>query len=162
MKVAARWGILPLAILLAYVLGAQDYRAKVQGTITDSSQASVAGAKVTLANAATGVETVRLSSATGQYMFDFVEPGTYNLAVERAGFGSHVEKGIVVQVRGDVTVDVALQVGSLSQRVEVTGAAVALQFNTSTMSVTVDRKMLDNLPVLARNPFSLALLDPAV
>lgn len=162
MRVAARWGGPALAILLICAVSAQDYRGKVQGVVTDSSQASVAGAKVVLANTATGVETVRLSSATGQYMFDFVEPGAYNIVVEQAGFGRFIQRDVVVQVRGDVTVNVVLQVGAVSEKVEVVATAVALQFNTSTMAMTVDRKMLDDLPVLARNPFSLALLDPAV
>jgi hypothetical protein len=150
-----------LAILLVSVVSAQDYRAKVQGVVTDTSQAAVAGARVVLANAATGVETVRPSSPTGQYIFDFVEPGTYNVMVEHPGFGKFVEKNVTVQVRGDVTVNVLLKVGSLAESVTVADTAVDLQFNTSTMSLTVDRKMLEELPVLARNPFSLALLDPA-
>ncbi|MFB3829954.1 MAG: carboxypeptidase regulatory-like domain-containing protein [Bryobacteraceae bacterium] len=140
---------------------AQDYRARVQGAITDSTQAAVPGARVVLANTQTGVETVKLSNEAGRYLFDFVEPGAYNLIVEAAGFGKFVQQNILVQVRGDVTVDAHLTVGSVSETVTVSERAVSLQFNTATMDMTIDRRMLDDLPAQQRNPFSLALLDPA-
>ena len=154
--------VLIAAAIAVPELCAQDYRAKVQGVVTDASQAAIAGAKVTLVNAETGVETVKLSSSSGQYIFDFVEPGNYRVMVEHTGFGRFVEENVVVQVRGDVTVNARLKVGSIQETVTVTDQAIALQFNTSTMSITVDRKMLDELPVEQRNPFTLALLlDPA-
>ena len=152
---------LTLAMLFTSLSSAQDYRAKVQGVITDTTQAAIVGARVALLNVATGVETIKSSGETGQYLFDFVEPGAYSITVDHPGFGRFVEKNVVVQVRGDVTVNVTLKVGSTSESVTVSDAAIALQFNSSTMSVVVDRKMLDDLPVQQRNPFSLALLDPA-
>ena len=92
-----------------FLLCAQDYWARVQGLVTDSTGAVVAGARVTLTNTNTGVEAVRESNANGQHLFDFVEPGTYQLAAELAGFARFVQQGILVQVRGDVTVDAVLR-----------------------------------------------------
>jgi len=63
---------------------------------------------------------------------------------------------------GDVTVNANLTVGSVAETVNVTEEVSSVQFNTSTMTTTVQGVMLDNLPVLARNPFTLALLNPAV
>jgi hypothetical protein len=140
----------------------QDYRGRVQGVITDPSAAGIANAKITLRNTNTGIEQAKESGATGQYIFDFVEPGTYSISVEASGFGKYVQENIAVGVRGDVTVNVALQVGDLVQTVTVAEAAVALQFNTSSLTQAIDGKMLMELPVLARNPFTLALLNPAV
>ncbi|MCZ2073730.1 MAG: TonB-dependent receptor [Bryobacterales bacterium] len=153
-----------LAVALLFVLPAfaQDYRAKVQGVITDPSQAVVVGAEVNLLNQNTGVSTSRLTNETGQYAFDFVEPGTYTITVTLPGFAKFVQENIQVQVRGDVTVNASLQPGAVTETINVTGTAVALQFNTSTMELTVDRKMLDSMPIMQRNPFTLALLDPAV
>jgi len=62
----------------------QDYRARLQGTVTDASQAAIAGATVTLKNVATGVTTVQQSNEYGHYLFDLVEPGTYVLTVASA------------------------------------------------------------------------------
>ena len=67
-----------------------------------------------------------------------------------------------MQTRADVTVNFNLKPGGTVETITVTGSAVSLQFNTTTRELTVDRKMLMDLPVKARNPFTLALLDPAV
>lgn len=151
-----------LLLLGSHILNAQDYRAKVQGIVTDTSQAIIIGAKVTLHNDDTGVDSVKLTNDAGFYVFDFVEPGTYTVTVEQTGFKSFVQRNVVVKVRADVTVNAALSVGAVAETVTVEATAVALQFNTSTMELTVDRKMLNDLPILARNPFTLALLNPAV
>ena len=154
----------PVALTLAAtcLLLAQDYRARVQGTVTDSSEAAVAGAKVTLRNINTGIEVVKESAANGHYLFDFVEPGTYHVSVEMAGFAKSSKENILVQTRADVTADFAIKPGSVVESVNVSTTAVQLQFNTSTRDLTIDRKQLTDLPVKARNPFTLALLDPAV
>ncbi|MFB3827766.1 MAG: carboxypeptidase regulatory-like domain-containing protein [Bryobacteraceae bacterium] len=142
--------------------GAQDYRGKVQGVVTDSTQAVIVGAKVLLANDKTGVVSAKETNASGRYFFDLVDPGAYTVTVEAAGFSKFIQQNVVVQVSGDVTVDAALAVGALTEAVVVKESPVTVQFNTSTMQMTVDRKMLDDLPAMARNPFTMALLDPAV
>jgi len=154
---------LKLALLAATSAAyAQDYRAKVQGLITDSTNASVAGAKVTLRNQGTGIEAARLSGPAGNYIFDFVEPGAYTVSAEFAGFSRTTRQNVTVQTRADVTVNLSLNPGQVADSITVTDAAPQLQFNSSTRELTVDRKMLSELPVKQRNPFSLALLDPAV
>jgi len=70
---------LALTGLLTGIATAQDYRAKVQGIVTDPSQAAVMDAKVTLKNINTGVENARQTDSTGHYLFDFVQPGTYSV-----------------------------------------------------------------------------------
>jgi hypothetical protein len=147
---------------VALCVSAQDYRAKVQGIITDSSDAAVPGARVTLRNNATGISATRESGPTGQYLFDNVEPGTYTVTAEFEGFSRQVQENVLVQTRADVTTNFALRPGGTVETVTVEASAVTLQFNTTTRELTVDRKMLMELPVKARNPFTLALLDPAV
>jgi hypothetical protein len=153
---------LALILLLSLPLSAQDYRAKIQGIVTDSSDAAMAGAKVTIRNINTGIAAVRDAGANGAYLFDNVEPGNYVVTAEYAGFSKQQQEGVLVQTRADVTVNFRLQPGALVETVTVTGQAVSLQFNTTTRELTIDRKMLMDLPVKARNPFTLALLDPAV
>jgi len=148
--------------LLAGVASGQDYRAKIQGVVTDTSQAVVVGASVTLLNENTGITNTKATNEVGQYVFDFVEPGSYTVTITMAGFAKFVQEKIPVQVRGDITVNATLQPGQVTETINVTEVAVSLQFNTSTMELTVDRKMLNDLPIMQRNPFTLALLDPAV
>lgn len=149
-------------IVLAGTMAAQDYRARVQGTVSDSSQAVVVGATVHLLNTVTGYSVTRLSDSTGRYLFDFVEPGPYEIRVEMPGFATVIQRNVQVQVRGDVTVDFMLTPSQVSQQITVSEAPVSVQFNTSSIETTIDRKMLNELPILARNPFSLALLDTSV
>jgi len=141
---------------------AQDYRAKIQGIVTDSSDATIVGAKVTIRNINTGISAVRDTGVNGAYLFDNVEPGTYTVSAELQGFARQVQENVLVQTRADVTANFSLRPGSMVETVTVSAQAVTLQFNTSTRELTVDRKMLMDLPVKARNPFTLALLDPAV
>jgi hypothetical protein len=140
----------------------QDYRAKLQGLVTDPTNAVIAGAKVTLQNDNTGIAAVRDTDSSGKYFFDYVEPGDYTVICEAAGFAKTIQQNVTVQVRGDVTVNLTLTVGALAESVTVTAAPAAVQFNTTSRELTVDRKLISELPVIARNPFTLALLDPAV
>ncbi|MCC6860431.1 MAG: TonB-dependent receptor, partial [Bryobacterales bacterium] len=151
-----------LAALAPQPAGAQDYRARVQGSVLDQSEAAVVGAKVTLLNVNTGVETNRPSDATGHFLFDYVPPGTYTVKVEMAGFAPFTQENITVLTRGDVTVNAKLAISGVTQTVNVSEVALTLETNTTTMAQTVTGKMLGDLPVLARNPFTLVLLDPAV
>ena len=138
---------------LAWPAVGQDYRARVRGVVTDSSQAVVPGARVLLRNTETGVEVVREADASGQYLFDFVDPGTYTLLCEHAGFSRFVQEKLAVQVRGDISLDVTLRVGQASETVTVSETPVAVQFNSSTLEMVVDRS-LSTHPEIAFNACS--------
>ena len=148
-------------VLLSTVLAAQDLRARVQGLVSDGTGAVVSGAAVTLRNQDTGVQAKQETSAVGQYLFDFVLPGTYTVTVELAGFKQFLQRNILVQARGDVTVNSMLEIGNTRESVTVEASPVAVQFNTSTMSTTIDTKMANSLPIISRNPFLLVALNPA-
>jgi len=153
---------LGLIALVAGIATAQEYRGRVQGIVADPSQAGVANANITLRNVNTGVESTRQADAAGHYLFDFVQPGIYSVAVQAAGFSRFVQENITVLTGGDVTVNATLTVGSVNETVNVTEEVSSLEFNTSSMTTTVQGVMLEDIPVLARNPFTLALLNPAV
>jgi hypothetical protein len=161
---ARRLGMLCAALLLAGSPGlrAQDYRGKVQGIVTDPSNSAVAGAQVTLTNVGTGVKAEKLTDASGRYLFDFVIPGMYEVTVDAKGFDKYSRTNIQVVTRGDVTVDAVLTLAGMTQKVEVAEAAPGIEFNTASMMTTVQGNMLKDIPVLARNPFTLAMLNPAV
>lgn len=151
-----------VVLLCATAAMAQDYRGKVQGIVTDSSQAAVVGAKVSLKNVDTGIEAVKQTDGTGRYAFDFVQPGNYSLTIEAAGFNKFAQGNISVLTRGDVTVNGQLTVGGVTETVNVTEQVAQVQFNSATMTTMVTGQLLKDVPVLARNPFTLALLNPAV
>ena len=149
-------------VFAAWMLFSQDYRAKIQGIVTDASGASVPNATVSIRNVNTGIGVTKATGANGAYLFDNVEPGAYRVVAESQGFSRQQQEGVLVQTRADVTVNFELRPGTLVETVNVTGQAVSLQFNSTTRELTIDSKMLMDLPVKARNPFTLALLDPAV
>ena len=152
-------GLVPLT---AGIAGAQEYRGRVQGAVTDPSNAVVVGATVTLRNINTSIETVRTTDSTGHYLFDLVEPGMYALAVQLEGFSRFVQENILVENRSDVTVNAVLRIGTIAETVTISASPVGVKFNTTTMELTADNTMVKNLPIVARNPFTLVLLNPAV
>src|SRR2546422_162721 len=120
--------IFVVAAAISPLLG-QEARGRVQGIVTDPSQAAVAGAKVTLSNVKTGIENVKPTDATGLYRFDFVIPGIYKVTVEAAGFNKFVQENIEVQTAGDVTVNAALKLGDVAQTVTVSETGAEIQSN---------------------------------
>lgn len=151
-----------LLVLGAQVGAAQDLRGKIVGTVTDGTGAVIPAASVTLANDNTNVEVTAQTTAAGQYLFDFVLPGTYTVTVEAEGFRSFRQQNILVQTRADITVNAALELGAVTETVTVEEAPVAVQFTTTTMETTLDTKLSQELPLLNRNPYMLAALNPAV
>ena len=153
---------LTAALLIATPALGQEYRGRVQGSVTDETSLAVPGANVTLRNDATGVVVTRISGPEGRYLFDYVDPGTYTLTTELSGFATVVQRNVLVQARGDVTVDVAMKVAGLSETVTVETTPVAIQFNTSSKDLTLDQSLIDAIPNISRNPTQLAYLSPVV
>jgi hypothetical protein len=149
-------------LLLASPVFGQDYRSRIQGSVTDPSDAAIVGAQVTLMNTKTGVSTVQGTNVAGHYLFDLVEPGTYTITVESPGFSRFVQEQLSVSSRADVTVDAQMQVGEVSETVTVTAEAASLQFNNAKLETTVNQQLTSSLPQLYRNVFLLAQLDPSV
>src|SRR5688500_9142402 len=100
-------------------LEAQDFRGRVQGTITDPSKAAVAGATMTLKNVNTGVPAVRQTNESGRYLFDLIDPGSYEVSVEYPGFNRFLQQNVTLQSRGDITVDATLKTGDVQESVTV-------------------------------------------
>jgi hypothetical protein len=148
--------------MLAGSAAAQDYRARVQGSVFDESKGALPGVTVTLRNDATGVATDRITDAEGRYLFDFVEPGTYSLVAELEGFKRAEQRNIRVQQRGDVTVELVLSIGGLEETVTVEAPPVMVQFNTSSSDLTLEKQLIDQVPIAGRNPYSLSNMDPTL
>ncbi len=157
-----RLTLLPLAAVLAAGLFSQEYRGRIQGAVTDTSQAAVVGAAVTLLNVKTGVATTQETNEAGRYLFDLVDPGTYTVTVEFAGFSKFLQENVNLQLRGDMTVNATLNAGDVRQSVTVSAEANVVQFNTAKLETTVDSKLTGSVPQLYRTPYLLAQLDPAV
>jgi carboxypeptidase family protein len=154
-----------LVILLLSLTGliyAQDYRAKLQGIVSDASGGGLAGAKVTLRNVGTGVEVTRQTNAEGLYIFDFVESGTYLVTVEAQGFKRFEQRNIPVQNRGDITVNAKMEIGGVSEVITIQDSPVAVQFNSSSDTMTIGNEIITQIPLRGRNPYNVVTLDPTI
>src|SRR5690242_18964079 len=129
--------LFPCSLLIAASLWAQDFRARVQGVVTDPLNAAISQATVTLLNTNTKTATVRTPDQSGRYLFDFVEPGTYTFTAQGPGFGKFVQENVQVLVRSDLTINVPLRIGDVSSKVTVADSAVEIQCYTTTLSQTV-------------------------
>ncbi|PYT27147.1 MAG: hypothetical protein DMG57_19290 [Acidobacteria bacterium] len=156
------WGVaFSLWLLFTTLCLAQTFRARVEGLVTDESSAVVANASVTLLNVNTGIQVFHKTSASGLYLFDNVDPGTYSLTVEMSGFSKFMQENILVQSGGDVTVNVGLKLGSVQSTMTVSEGPVAVEFNSSNKDLVIDTKLAEEVPRLDRNPFKLSLLAPS-
>ena len=141
---------------------AAQYRGTITGVVTDPSGSVVPSAKVTMVNTATSAATVQMTNASGLYTFTYVQPGDYTVTVEKSGFQKFSSTAHVLAT-SDVTVNATLKLGNVAQTVTVTGTTGQhVEFHSSSMKMVVQGANLANLPVLARNPFTLALLDASV
>jgi hypothetical protein len=151
-----------LLTLACSALLAQDFRAKISGRVSDASNSAVPNANVSLLNKKTGVKRTSESNGEGLYRFDFVDPSEYTVTVEVAGFATFVQELPEVQAQADVTVNAVMRPSDVRETITVSEAAVQVNFNSTTVALTIDQKLTEEVPRFDRNPFKLALLDPAV
>lgn len=154
--------LLLLVIALSTALPAQEFRGRIGGSIVDATGGAVPGATVTLLNTQTAVTVTRQSNEVGQYIFDLISPGNYSVTVELKGFTKWLQENIILQQRGDLTINVVLKPGDIKETVTVSAEASMVQFSNAKLDTTVDSKIVNNMPQIYRSPFLLAQLDPAV
>jgi hypothetical protein len=154
------------AAILVLALGvwatAQESRGTLAGLVTDPSGARVSGAEVVATNASTGVVYRTETNLSGAYTIPFVPPGEYAVKVTATGFKSFERSPIVMQVQSKVDVDVTLELGSISDVVEVRGDAPVLDTATASTGQVIENRRIVELPLNGRNPLALAQISPGV
>jgi hypothetical protein len=126
---------------------AQAVNATLLGTVTDSSGASVASAKVTATEVTTGVSHPGQTNGSGNYTFPDMPPGAYEVTVEAPGFKKEQRKDITVLVDTNTRVDVQLQPGSVNETIEVTGAPPLLQTDSASTGEKLDTTLVEQTPL---------------
>lgn len=134
----------------------------LRGTVTDQSGGLVAGATVTLTNTGTGIARTTTTKSDGTYLFDLVQVGTYKAAVEKSGFSTFVQTGIVLEINQFGRLDVALRVGQTSETVEVNANVVQVDTTSAVLGKVEDQRMINDLPLLDRDTLQLGLLQAGV
>jgi Carboxypeptidase regulatory-like domain/TonB dependent receptor-like, beta-barrel len=137
---------------------AQKDTGSIAGTVKDTSGALVAGAKVTVVDVDRGLAFTTATSDVGEYVAGPLRVGNYTVTVEQTGFKKAVSVPVALDVQQRVVVNVTMEVGQVSERVEVSGAAPLLETETSGLGQVIDNKRVANLPLNGRNFAQLALL----
>jgi len=139
-------------------LFAQSYQGGIRGAVSDAQGAAVAGAKVTLSDDATGTARSALSNDSGGYDFASLVPSTYTIIAEKPGFKKFERKNIVLGTQQELTIDLKLDVGSVSESVLVTEEVPLIEVSNASEGQVLDNKKLVELPNLGRNPFMMSKL----
>src|SRR5581483_8242017 len=138
---------------LAVPAFAQD--ASLSGTVTDDTKAVLAGATITATSLETGVQTVAVADATGQYRLR-LPAGTYKLLAELSGFGPVVIQQVELLVGQNATVPLTLKVAQLTEALTVTAESPLVDTSSSQVAGNVDRRQMESLPLQGRNWMELS------
>ncbi|HYM05843.1 MAG TPA: TonB-dependent receptor, partial [Terriglobales bacterium] len=149
-------------LLSAATVWAQLYSSTVSGLVTDPSGAVVPGAQVKLVDEQKGYSFAATSDSTGRYLFRSIPPGSYKVSVQAQGFQAQEQPGVKVDINQNVTVNFALQVGVTAQAIEVSEAAQLLSTQDAVTGQLVDRKFINDLPLVSRSVTDLAFLTPGI
>ena len=160
---------LGLSCLAAVVLGftilplhAQSTPQTIQGLVTDQSDAVVPGAVVTITNLATGIKTPTSTNETGNYSFQLVPVGNYEVTCKLEGFKTKTVPDLRVATGDQKRKDFVLELGDISETIEVVASAVGLYTENATIGAVVENKRIIELPLNGRNMVQLAVLVPGV
>ncbi len=153
---------LSVLLLTPPAVRSQNVYGTISGTVTDSSGAVVAGVSVTLTNIARGDKRNIQTNESGNYAFVNLLPGNYRLEAEKAGFKKLLREPIDVEVESGLRIDLGMEVGELSQTVEVEAEATQLQTETTSLGQVVQARTVSELPLNGRNPLALVALTAGV
>ncbi len=154
--------LIVFATALPYVLRAQAYSGSITGTVSDPSGAVVPNAHVRLSDEQRGYTFDAQTDSAGRYLFRSLAPSTYRVSAESQGFQTQEKTGLKLDVDQNVAVDFGLRVGTSSQRLEITGEAPVLSTQDAVTGQTVDRRFINDLPLISRSVTDLAFLAPGV
>jgi hypothetical protein len=148
--------------LAATFAAAQSFTGRIVGTVTDSSGGVIAGAEVKAVEGGTNRTLVTTSNADGNYALNEVPRGEYTIEVSSPGFKHVTRRGVQLAIGQQARVDLRLEVGTVSETVEVVANASLLETVDSVLGKVVDNKRITELPLNTRNVFSLLYLTPGV
>jgi hypothetical protein len=151
-----------LMLLIAPSPHAQLTTATLVGTITDSTGAVVAGARVTVVNVDTHFNNTVTTNSSGDYRIDLLPVGTYSMTVEATGFKRFVQTNIPLTVNQQAHVDASLETGATTESVTITEQPAPINLENATVGRTIETAEMNELPIVDRNIYSLLPLIPGV
>jgi len=147
-------------LTMAPMVASQEVSAVINGIVTDPSGAAVVGANVTATDTARGTTYTAITNEAGFYNMPHVPIGTFTLKVEAKGFQTAIHPAFTLVLNQDARLDIAMQVGAMTQTVEVSSEEPLLQTDTTVLNTVIDSNTIVNLPLASRNYIQLTLLAP--
>src|SRR5256886_4889334 len=150
--------------LLSVTAWAQTERGNITGTVTDTSDARIPGASVMVTNLATNQTATATTTDAGDYNLPNLQPGIYRLEFSANGFKKSVHDRLVLTASATLRADARLEVGQVSDTVEIRADAAQVQTENAKITSAVQNKMVDELPLVVggalRSPFDLVSITP--
>ncbi|HYM12025.1 MAG TPA: carboxypeptidase-like regulatory domain-containing protein, partial [Bryobacterales bacterium] len=156
-----RWVVSVILAAAALPLGAQNF-GEITGAVSDSSGAVITGASITVTSTTTNQVRRAATNESGTYTVPFLVPGLYDVRAESAGFKVATRRGVDLQVGAVARIDFSLEVGEVSQQVEVSGGAPLLATENTSLGTVIENKRIVELPLNGRNYLQLVTLSPNV
>lgn len=153
-------GLLLIWGAIARPSAAQTIRGTITGTVADSTGAVVPRATVTVTNTDTGIASTATTDQRGNYTIPLLPPGTYQATVEQPGFRRYVRAGIVVQIAQVTRLDIPLQVGAVTEEVQVVAESPLVRSTTAELGHVIEMKQIQSLPLNGRIFSQLISLTP--
>jgi len=154
--------LLVFSLFSSAALGQMAGTGTVSGTVTDPSGAAVIGATVTLTDTATNSARTAVTNDAGRYLFSNVQPGTYDVTINQSGFRQARIVRQVVNVGSEVTANIKMELGVVTQTVEITATNSELQTMNATVGQTISGVALNSLPTTGRDVSTFVTLQPGV
>src|SRR5882762_1006263 len=158
----ARWVLLPVLFLLTSMASGQLYTGSISGTVKDPSGAVIVGAKMTVVDSEKGFSFNAVTDSQGHYLVRQLPPGKYNVSARAPNFKGQEQEGIEVAVNANLSVDFSMAVGAADISVEVQSSGVQLQTQDAVTGQVIDRKFINDLPLVGRSVLDLAYLTPGI
>src|SRR2546423_9442631 len=151
-----------LSLILSIPAFGQSDSAQVSGFVKDASGSAVPGAQVVLTAEGSNLERRSSTNETGYYVFSAIPPGFYTLSVEAKGFKKFQKTQNKLDPNIAATIDANLEVGAVTETVDVVATVASVQSETATIGMLVESKQIKDLQLNGRNPLYLAALEPGV
>src|SRR5438477_5065033 len=155
-------GLIALLSLLAGAASAQLYTGSIAGTVSDPSGALISGVQIKATDAEKGFSFTGTSDSGGRYVIRQLPPAKYTVTATATGFKTERKEGVTIEVSQNAAVDFSLKVGAATEVVDVQAGTVELQTQDATTGQVVDRKFVNDLPLIGRSVLDLAYLAPGI
>jgi hypothetical protein len=152
-------------LAMALLLGGRAFAgvtASISGTVKDTTGAAVVGAKVTATNTETSIASTQPTNGQGYYSFQSLPLGHYDIEVQQTGFKLYRQTGLVLDVNAALVVDITLQVGQVTEKVEVSSEALHVETANTQMGEVIEGKQMTAVPLVTRSYTDLLALQPGV